>query len=287
MSWSCLLKRLISLQKPRGCINMSLGIERPKSYKNFFGIFIGIEKFHNSKGEICSLMHSNEDADQMCEIFLTHRLPQRKYELCLLADKDYINKADIKKSSNAQLVGIQCATRANILKELTRCLKAAKADDLLFLYISTHGIIDFDDYFFIPSDGEMDNVLGTGIASSTLVGAIGKVTGKGIKALVIIDTCHAGAVSFDISKYKGEFACLLSSSPVEYSYEFFNIEHGVFTEYLVKGLKGEADKDDSITLISLYDYIYQNVQIKTNKRQNPLLIGTMDYDTVLIENYEK
>ena len=214
----------------------------------------------------------------MCEIFWAKKVSEeRQYELCLLVNEGY-------KVPYEQWVDVQSATRANILKELTRCLKLAKADDFLLLYISTHGIIDFDDYFFIPSDGEMDNVLGTGIASSTLIGAIGKASARGVKALIIIDTCHAGAVSFDIAKYKGEFACLLSSSPVEYSYEFYNIEHGVFTEFLIKGLKGEAMADNRITLVSLYDYVYQKVQNQTGKRQNPLLIGTLNYDTVLIES---
>jgi hypothetical protein len=260
---------------------MALKIASHISYNNFFGIFIGVEKFPHSRGKISSLMHSNEDADKMCELFLAIKgRTKRKYELCLLVDKGY-------KISYEHSIDVRSPTRANILKELTRCLKTAKANDLLLLYISTHGIIDFDDYFFIPSDGDMENVLGTGIASSMLVGAIGKASGRGVKALMVLDTCHAGAVSFDISKYKGEFACLLSSSPVEYSYEFFNIEHGVFTDYLIKGLRGEAKKDNEITLVSLYDYVYQNVQNKTNKRQNPLLIGTMNYGTVLIEDKER
>lgn len=206
---------------------MAAMIARSNGYNDFFGIFVGVERFPNSKGEVGSLMHSNDDADKMCELFLAKRgKSNRKYDLCLLVNEGYT-------VSYAQSVRVQCATRAKILKELTRCLKTARADDLLLVYISTHGIIDFDDFFFIPSDGEMDNVLGTGIASSTLVGAIGKASARGVKALMIIDTCHSGAVSFDISKYKGEFACLLSCSPVEYSYEFFNIEHGVFTEYLI------------------------------------------------------
>jgi uncharacterized caspase-like protein len=246
------------------------------SYDNFYGIFVGVEKFPNSRGDIPSLMHSNEDADKMCEIFLKERRgAQQKHDLCLLVDKGY-------PVAYKEAITVRTATRANILRELTRCLKVANANDFLLVYISTHGIIDYDDYFFLPSDGEMDNVLGTGIASSTVVGAIGKATGRGVKALLIIDTCHAGAVSFDIAKYKGEFACLLASSPVEYSYEFFNIEHGVFTEFLIKGLRGEAWKDNKLTLINLYDYVYQNVQKSTHKQQNPLLIGTMKYDTVLI-----
>lgn len=258
-------------------MNMAALIARSTSYNDFYGIFIGVERFPKSKGEIGSLMHANDDADKMCELFLARSGgPARKHDLCLLVNEGY-------KVSYAQSVKTEYATRANILRELTRCLKTAKAEDLLFIYISTHGVIDFDDYFFIPSDGEMDNVLGTGIASSTLVGAIGKASARGVKALMIIDTCHSGAVGFDVSKYRGEFACLLSSSPVEYSYEFFDIEHSVFTEYLIKGLRGEAKTNDEVTLIGLYDYVYKNVQKKTNKRQNPLLIGTMRYDTALIE----
>jgi uncharacterized caspase-like protein len=250
------------------------------SYNDLFGIFIGVERFPNSRGEIKSLWNANEDADDLCELFLTRsKEAKKRYELCLFVNPDYEPRYT---QSYRQSVRVLEATRANILRELTRCLMMAKADDLLLLYISTHGIVDFDDYFFVPSDGEIENVLGTGIAASTLVGAIGKASGRGIKVLLIIDTCHAGAFSFDVSKYKGEFSCLLSSSPVEYSYEFFNIEHSVFTEYLIEGLRGKAQKDNEVTLVGLYDYLYQNVQNKTGKRQNPLLIGTMRYDTVLI-----
>lgn len=260
---------------------MSLSPLKPTIiYGNFYGLFVGVEKFPNSRGEIPSLMHSNEDADQVCQIFLEQRgQGQHQYDLCLLVDKDY-------RIAYHEAVDVQEATRANILRELTRCLKMARSNDFVLVYISTHGIIDYDDYFFLPSDSELDNVLGTGIASTTIIGAIGKATGRGVKALLIIDTCHAGAVTFDISKYKGEFACLLASSPVEYSYEYFTVEHGVFTDFLLEGFKGAARKESQLTLISLYDYVYENVQERTGKRQNPLLIGTMNYETVLIQPRE-
>lgn len=201
----------------------------------------------------------------------------------MLVDEPFIKKYNDDRALDAN--------RANILKKLTQYLKLAKANDLLLLYISTHGIIDYDDYFFIPSDGEIDNVLGTGISSTTLIQALGKASGRGVKILMIIDTCHAGAVGFDITKYKGDFSCLLSCSPVEYSYEYFNIEHGIFTNYLIKGLEGEASNEKKvITLVNLYNYVYKNVQKearKQKKEQNPLLIGTMDYKTILIDKSQE
>lgn len=250
-------------------------------YNSIFGIFIGIENFPNSGGGIKSLFHANQDAEGMYKFFFKrNQCKKRKDELCLLVDEDF--RKILKDDS------VLVATRVNILRKLTQYLKGAKANDLLLLYISTHGIIDFDDYFFIPSDGEIDNVLGTGISSTTLIQALGKASGTGVKVLMIIDTCHAGAVGFDISKYKGEFSCLLSCSPVEYSYEYFHIEHGFFTNYLIKGLEGEASENNEvITLIDLYDYVYKNVQREAKKQkkyQNPLLIGTLNYNTVLIAN---
>lgn len=247
-------------------------ISRTVNYNDFFGIFIGVEKFPDSKYHIHSLLHANEDADELCQLFLKRKQTKerKKDKLCLLVNQDY-------KVSYDNLVTVLKATRANILRKLTEYLKLAQTDDFLLVYISTHGIIDFDDYFFIPSDGEIDNILGTGVSSTTLIQALGQTSAKGVKVLMIIDTCYSGAISFDISKYQGEFSCLLSCSPVEYSYEYFNIEHGIFTNHLIKGLKSDAT-----TLIGLYDFIYNNVQKDTKKQQNPLLIGTMSSGTVLI-----
>lgn len=253
-----------------------------EGYNRLFGIFIGIENFSNSNGQIKALFHANEDADEMYKFFLEKsRREKRNDELCLLVDESF--KKEYKDP------GILDGTRTNILRKLTQYLKFANANDLLFLYISTHGIIDFDDYFFIPSDGEIDNILATGISSTTLIQALGKASGRGIKILMVVDTCHAGAFSFDISKYEGEFSCLLSCSPVEYSYEYFDVEHGIFTNYLIRGLEGRANdnKIKAITLGSLYNYVYKSVQSeikKHKKQQNPLLLGTMNYETVLISH---
>lgn len=248
-----------------------------EGYNNLYGIFIGIESFPNSRGAIRGLLHANQDAEELCQVFFQRGQERQKiYKLSLMVDLAY---AQTIRSRDGLVV--RNATRSNILRELTTYIAEAESNDLLLLYISTHGVIDYDDYFFVPTDGELDNILGTGIASSTLIRAVGKASGVGIKTLVVIDTCHAGAMSFDLSKYSGQFSCLLSSSPVEYSYEFFDIEHGIFTNYLLNGLKDSTEKKGTVSLIELFEFVYKHVQTKTNKRQNPLLIGTMDYSTVL------
>lgn len=257
---------------------MGLSFSNIPVYNNFYGLFIGIEKFPRSQGSIKSLYHSNEDADELCNFFLDQcRQENRNFEISLLTNSDYKTRV-----AYADAATVLEGTRANILRQLTYYLKNAQANDFLLMYISTHGEIDYHDYFFIPSDGELHNLLGTGISAYTMVQALSKASGRGVKVLMIVDTCYAGAIGFDVARYKGEFSGLLSSSPVEFSHEFFDKEHGIFSYYLLKGLKGEAEKEGNVTLISLYDYIYRNVQKETQKRQNPLLIGTMNYNFSLL-----
>jgi uncharacterized caspase-like protein len=52
----------------------------------------------------------------------------------------------------------------------------------------------------------------------------------------------------------------------------------VFSHFLIKGLKGGADKDSDrlITIAELYDYISTNVKSYTANAQNPVIMG--DYD---------
>lgn len=253
------------------------------SYHNFYGIFIGIEQFIDSKGGIRSLLTANNDAYKLSEFFMKNcNLENKKAEIALFTDRKYMKR---KKDIQAH-IPIEEGTRSKILGKLTEYLNSSKPNDLLLLYISTHGEIDYNDYFFIPSDGDIKNILGTGISSTTLVQSLSKASGKGVNVLMIVDTCYSGAIGFDIAKYKGVFSCFLSSSPVESSYESFNFKHSIFTYYLIKGLEGKAIKQGKITLVSLYDYVYENVQRVTYKKQNPLLIGTMRFDFSFIKPTE-
>lgn len=244
------------------------------NYKNFYGIFIGIENFPGANGKIKSLLYSNEDAHELCNFFLEHcKSLDKPYEISLFVNDDYIEKTTYDGE-----VKVDKGTRVNILGALSNYLSRAKSHDLFLVYISTHGEIDYNDYFFIPSDGIFSNILGTGISSNTLIQALAKVSSREVNVLMLIDTCYSGAISFDIAKYKGAFSCLLSASPVEYSYEFGTLKHGAFTYYLLEALRTYKAEEKTLTLVELYDYIYKKVQLKTKKKQNPLMTGTMSYN---------
>ena len=48
---------------------------------------------------------------------------------------------------------------------------------------------------------------------------------------------------------------IAASTPSQKAYESAAIGHGLFTEALLKGLKGEAANNGEVTINSLYDYI--------------------------------
>lgn len=255
-----------------------IGEKGKSQYNDFYGVFIGIENFPHSDGAIPNLMYSNEDADNVCRFFFDSLVenPRADTETKLSL---FVNEPYIAHTNYHDAVQVEQGSRVNILRCLSNYLNVADSDDLLLVYVSTHGEIDYNDYFFIPTDGEFDNILGTGISSNTMVQALGKAASRGVYVILIIDTCYSGAISFDLGKYEGEFACLMSASPVEYAYEYTSLKQSVFTHFLLDGLNGSAP---STSLIDVFEYVYKQVQVKTKKRQNPLLTGTMKYEFKIV-----
>ena len=70
----------------------------------------------------------------------------------------------------------------------------------------------------------------------------------------------------------------MSSKGEEYSLEDGGLRSGIFSHFLVRGLKGEADSDgDSIiTIDELFKFIHTNVRRYTGNIQTPTLTGDFD-----------
>ena len=73
-------------------------------------------------------------------------------------------------------------------------------------------------------------------------------------------------------------ALIMSSKSSETSLESSGLRQGVFSHFLIRGLKGEADRDDDkiVSVQELYDFIHGNVRDYTGMRQSPVIQG--DYD---------
>ncbi len=177
------------------------------------------------------------------------------------------------------------ATHENIIQSMKEIYGKADKDDLIMLYFSGHGLKG--SFLPIDYDGYHNRLLHTEIQ-----GIFEKSMAK--YKLCIADACHSGSYSFaskgynideivsdyynTLSNSKGGTALMLSSKPEETSLESLRVRQGVFSHYLLRGMKGEADYNGNgiVSLKELYDYIDTEVKSYTQFRQSPVIKG--DYD---------
>jgi uncharacterized caspase-like protein len=198
---------------------------------------------------------------------------------------------------NSVLLLNEKATRENILKEINDKCNRSFEDDLLIIYIAGHGMPDpvGSEIYFLSYESKPDNLAGTAVSQVDIEKALARSRAR--KKVWIADACHSGGAGlntnvrgdraylinrmyFEIANAKDGLAVLAASSASEYSKEGdeWGEGHGVFTYYLIDGLKGNADedKDGIITIREAYDYVYRKVKEATKGQQNPVLQGVFD-----------
>ncbi|TWU04604.1 caspase family protein [Stieleria varia] len=233
-----------------------------------FGLFVGVDDYRNEI--VPDLNYCCKDAKGLSEAF------------------------DTRPSAVTMLLLEQDATRRNVLTQLNFMMTHAEPGDLLLFFVATHGVVKYNDFFFMPYDADPQNLLGTGISSKLLINALASTIHRGVECLIVFDSCYCGAIGFDISKSqtvgKGGLSCLFSASPLEKSIESPSRRQGIFSHFMIEGLKGKAARDQTgpnqmkpVYLRDLYDYVYSRTKRATQQQQHPVLIGTLDNETVLNE----
>ena len=76
-------------------------------------------------------------------------------------------------------------------------------------------------------------------------------------------------------------AFIMSSQGGEYSLEDLGLRSGIFSHFLMRGLKGEANFDDNdvITIDEIFKYVLESVSHYTMGAQTPALTGNFDKST--------
>jgi len=177
----------------------------------------------------------------------------------------------------------EAATRENIMKTIKNTFYQADKNDVIFLYFAGHGI----NGYYLPTDSD-------GYSNRISYDEIKRVleASEAKHKICIADACYSGSLlaqrsaygeSLDLfystfEKTKGGTAFLLSSKHEEISLESAGVRQGVFSYFLVKGLKGEADvnEDKIITIKEIYDYVYTNVRKYSGDAQSPVIAGNYD-----------
>lgn len=171
----------------------------------------------------------------------------------------------------------QDTTRANILATIESVRKRVKPNDYFVLYVSTHGLIYDNSFYFAPSDAgwALDPRQITNAQAAELVNGFGsdQITEyllqiPTIFRMAILDTCHAGRSITDIQnalqstslgKASG-VSILTASKDTQAALDNFR-GYGLFTYVLAEGLRGAADvnRDNIVDSIELAYYVQQNV----------------------------
>ncbi len=175
------------------------------------------------------------------------------------------------------------ASRENILRQMRSLFLKADENDVVMLYFSGHGL----EGSFLPADFD-------GFSNKLRHDEIKQIfnESRAKHKICIADACHSGSllaarspVLVTLDKYYKAFettdggtALLMSSKGEELSLEDNGLRHGVFSHYLMKGMKGNADKngDTIVTVSELFDYVFGKVRDYTGGQQTPVLTG--DYD---------
>jgi len=185
------------------------------------------------------------------------------------------------------------ATLANVKDALVNFLRNAIDIDLVIVFFAGHGAPEParpDNLYLLTYDTDPSLLPTTAFPMWDIQTAIARyINAK--KVVVFSDACHSGGISVeyatrglditksnlinqylvDLSRTKEGVVVFTASAAGEVSQEFPELMHGVFTYYLLEGMRGEADfnNDYTVTINELMQYVEERVKRKTKGAQNP------------------
>ncbi|MEX1140595.1 MAG: caspase family protein [Bacteroidota bacterium] len=185
------------------------------------------------------------------------------------------------------------ATLSNLREAMIDFLQQAIDKDLVVIYFAGHGAPDPtrpQNLYLLTYDTDPSRLGTTAFPMWDIQTVVSRqIAAK--KVVVLSDACHSGGISVDvatrgldvtssnpINQYLAELArtkdgmvVFTASAAGEVSQEFPELGHGVFTYYLLEGLKGAADTNNDllVTVNELMGYVEEQVKRKTRGAQNP------------------
>jgi hypothetical protein len=242
-----------------------------RANKNAYAIVIGIE---NYRQKLPKADYAVADAKTMTE-YLTKVLGYPEENVVTLLN-DHATNVDLVKYFEQWLSN-------NVEKNST-----------VFIYYSGHGAPNHKtgDAYLVPYDGDPSFIAQTGYSLKRMYDALNKLQAKEI--IVALDSCFSGAGGRSVIA-KGarplvmnlqdnmllskNMTVLSASSGDQTSSTYDEKGHGLFTYFMLKGIKNEdvVKKDGSIAISDLFNYLKPQVERiarkQYNNEQTPQLMG--------------
>ncbi len=256
-----------------------------KAIQKRWAVVIGISKYVNADRGIPSLQFAHRDA---------------------IAFMDFLQSPQgggFAPSHTKLLINEQATTR-NIRSALFTFLKKAGKDDLVIIYFAGHGAPEIgrpDNLYLLSYDTDIDDMASTAFPMWDMETALKRyITSE--RVVVLADACHSAGVGGEagfrsvgnsnlintylsnLQKTKPGRVTITASEANELSREGKEWDdHGVFTYYLLKALKGEADSDGNgiVTITEAFNYVNNKVRRATNSQQHPNIQGKFDHNLPL------
>jgi hypothetical protein len=198
------------------------------------------------------------------------------------------------KPENIKLLVDEGAREAEILKTFRTWLPSrVKSSTEVFVFYSGHGLPtpDGSGLYLLPLHADREVIDDTAIPFTKINDAISMAKPKSVT--VILDACYSGqtkagqtlvasarplALKAQNSFFPPNFTVISASQSDQISSSSPDLQHGIFSYYLMKGMEGDADmnKDGKITLGEMRDYLVEQVGRQAammSRKQEPQLIG--------------
>jgi len=191
--------------------------------------------------------------------------------------------------------------------------RSAKKDDLILIFFAGHGAPEIDPRgaesdglakYLVPSDADPNDLYSTALPMDEFQTIFDRIEAD--RVVVFLDACYSGAaggrtfasrrtragrvdeVFLDrLTRSKGR-AIVTASRASEVSLEVPELGHGLFTYFLVQGLRGAADldRDGIVSLQEVYQYLEQQVAQKSRSiggNQHPMMKGELEGQLPLVK----
>jgi hypothetical protein len=266
-----------SSAEPKISDNLDMNNIRNRKHTDAVAIIVGIQNYKR----LAKADFADQDATKFAEY--AHRalgIPKDKIKILIDAEAD----------QSALLKTFRNWLPLNVNKGKTE----------IFVFYSGHGLPSTDgkSIYFLPHAADQDLLDETAIDQKKIIAAIQSAQPKSVT--MFVDSCYSGQSRNGSQLLAGAKPVILKNSELGYPPEFTvftasasdqissasnDLQHGIFSFYLMKGMEGAADinKDGNITYGEMQQYLHENVQrqaLAANRVQVPQLIG--DPNRVLV-----
>jgi hypothetical protein len=256
----------------------AVSITRIELRRNIWALVVGINEYQNVR----KLKYAVNDARAFYNLLVDqNRIPE---ENVILLTNQQANLRNLRRAMGTQLK------------------KRAGKEDMVIIFFAGHGATEKDvtspdgdglEKYLLPVDAELDDIYTSAIPMREISHIFRRI--KSERIIFIADSCYSGASggrTINVSGIRSSLSdafldrisggkgtvIITASGANEVSMESDEFKHGIFTYFLLEGLKGKADVDDDglITVDELYRYVSDHVARASSQEQHPVKKGSVE-----------